>query len=169
MTSVLYIFLIWLKRGEFILWWVSSTNPLAYFSVQLHLKKFWSYLQLMFKNDFKMLTQLVSEIELVKSEKVYIYETPLCAWTYFCLTTEIQTLILLIFQPMQSCAAVEIAGAVLMNHEQLVLIYNFYCLMHFLCTQVGFKLYYVLSCNSSQLQTYLHSQKEIDHHHTISD
>ena len=29
---------------------------------------------------------------------------------------------------MQSCAAVEIAGAVLMNHEQLVLIYNFYCL-----------------------------------------
>ena len=26
----------------------------------------------MFKNDFKMLTQLVSEIELVKSEKVYM-------------------------------------------------------------------------------------------------
>ena len=39
-----------------------------------------------------------------------VHETPLCASTYFCLTTEIKTLILLIFQPMQSCAAVEIAG-----------------------------------------------------------
>ena len=50
---------------EFILWWVSSTNLLVYFSVQLHLQQ-------MFKNDFKMLTQLDSEIELVKSKKVYM-------------------------------------------------------------------------------------------------
>ena len=48
----------------------------------------------MFKKDYKMLTQLDSEIELVelKSKMMYM-KLPFLSevWTYFCLTTEIQT------------------------------------------------------------------------------